>query len=287
MFNNMVSVIIPLYNKEKIISVTISSVLAQVHTDFELIIVNDGSTDHSLDAVSKFDDSRIKVVNQQNQGVSAARNKGILEAIGEWVLFLDADDILEPYCLSELLNAQSRYKTPIVVGNFFILDKNKKLTTFLSHSMKGVSKYNFKNLFFQRFYLRMGNSLFKRDILLDNLFDVSLQRYEDFEFFYRLVSKYKVAVISRELCVHTHKYSDLATLFDFFNRDYISKIDLSGKSFWEKMNLSLLLREGLLNLKYKKLLHIDSKERYYISLARILYFPVRVLRKIKKTFVNI
>lgn len=280
----MISVIIPLYNKEKMISVTIASVLSQVYTDFELIIVNDGSTDNSIDEINKFKDRRIKVVNQQNQGVSAARNKGILEANGEWILFLDADDILEPYCLSELWKAQNLYKTPIVAGNFFVLDENEKLKAYLCFPMKGISKNNFRNLFFQRFYLRMGNSLFKREILLDNLFDVNLQRYEDFEFFFRLVRKYNVAVISRELCLYIHKYNDLAKNFDHFDHDYISKVNLSNKDFWEKMNLSLLLIQGLHNLKYKNLLNNNAKEQYYIFIARLLYLPVRLFRKIKMSF---
>lgn len=88
----MISVVIPLYNKEKQIAATIKSVLDQTYQDFEIVIVNDGSTDGSVIEVKKFSDNRIRIINQPNSGVSAARNRGIEEANGEFVALLDGDD---------------------------------------------------------------------------------------------------------------------------------------------------------------------------------------------------
>lgn len=89
----MFSIIIPLYNKELSIKNTIESVLKQTIQDYEIIIINDGSTDHSLEIVQKIDDSRIKIINKKNEGVSATRNRGIEEASYKWIAFLDGDDI--------------------------------------------------------------------------------------------------------------------------------------------------------------------------------------------------
>lgn len=87
------SVVIPLYNKEKHIHNTIKSVLAQTFQDFEIIVVNDGSKDKSVDVVKSIKDSRIRIVNQENSGVSTARNRGIKESKCEYIALLDADDL--------------------------------------------------------------------------------------------------------------------------------------------------------------------------------------------------
>ena len=89
----VVSVVIPAYNVSRFIDDAIQCVLAQTFTDFELIIVNDGSTDDTLARCQRYDDPRIRVVDQQNRGLAGARNSGIREARGEFVALLDADDL--------------------------------------------------------------------------------------------------------------------------------------------------------------------------------------------------
>lgn len=100
--NPFFSIIIPLYNKEKYIEKSIESVLVQDFKNFEIIIVNDGSTDNSLSIAKKFTDDRIKIISQENQGVSSARNNGIKKAIGAYIALLDADDYWHKDHLSEL-----------------------------------------------------------------------------------------------------------------------------------------------------------------------------------------
>jgi glycosyltransferase involved in cell wall biosynthesis len=87
------SIIIPLYNKELFIEETLSSVLNQSFTDFEVIIINDGSTDNSYNIIQTFKDDRIQILNQENRGLSASRNIGIKTAKGKFIAFLDADDL--------------------------------------------------------------------------------------------------------------------------------------------------------------------------------------------------
>ena len=87
-----ISIILPVFNGEKFIEKAIESVLNQSLNDFELIIVNDGSTDSTLDIITSFDDERIKVIDQNNKGPGQARNNGLEIASGEYVMFLDADD---------------------------------------------------------------------------------------------------------------------------------------------------------------------------------------------------
>jgi len=92
MINPVFSVVIPLFNKEKHIHRAIDSVLNQIFIDFEIIVIDDGSTDNSGDLVKNYNDSRIKFIRQNNQGVSAARNKGIDKSSGQYIAFIDADD---------------------------------------------------------------------------------------------------------------------------------------------------------------------------------------------------
>lgn len=99
----MFSVIIPLYNKELSVKSTIESVLNQTFMDFEILVVNDGSTDNSVKIVESFSDPRIRLIHQENQGVSAARNLGIRKAKYEWNAFLDADDFWESNHLEVIL----------------------------------------------------------------------------------------------------------------------------------------------------------------------------------------
>lgn len=135
----MFSIIIPLYNKEQTIVRTLYSVLSQTYHDFEVIIVNDGSNDNSLDNINKnILDSRIKIINQENQGVSAARNRGVEESKHDYIAFLDADDEWLPGYLEKVIEAISlfpnagMYCTPgfhrsIITGEgvFFIENKYK------------------------------------------------------------------------------------------------------------------------------------------------------------------
>jgi len=99
----LISVIIPVYNKEEHLAQSIESVLSQTYPHFELLLINDGSTDTSAEICKEYQakDDRIHCFFQENKGVSAARNLGIKQAKGEWIYFLDADDFIDPNCLEE------------------------------------------------------------------------------------------------------------------------------------------------------------------------------------------
>ena len=104
-----ISVILPVYNSEKYIEKAIESVLHQTFDDFELIIVNDGSTDNTLNIINEFNDFRIELINQPNQGPGAARNNALKIAQGEYVMFLDSDDWYHEKALEVSYNEITKY----------------------------------------------------------------------------------------------------------------------------------------------------------------------------------
>ena len=113
----LISVVIPLYNKAHTIVNTLNTVMRQTYRDYEVIIVNDGSTDDGVAVIEKnFNDSRIRIVNQKNAGVSVARNRGVDEAKGEWIAFLDADDEWLPTYLEALLEVLKEHPKADMIG---------------------------------------------------------------------------------------------------------------------------------------------------------------------------
>ena len=119
-----ISVIIPVYNKEKYIAASLRSVLDQSFRDIEVIIVNDGSTDGSLEIIHRFSeaDTRIRVFDVPNGGVSSARNIGLEHATGNWIQFLDADDILESDYLQSAIQILNAENADILFSGFTIVD---------------------------------------------------------------------------------------------------------------------------------------------------------------------
>ena len=120
----MISVIVPVFNAEKYIENCILSILNQTYPHFELILIDDGSTDRSMSICQQFEnkDQRIKVLHQSNQGVSSARNLGLLSARGDYITFVDADDTLEKEALETALDFLVEKNADLVVYSWRIVN---------------------------------------------------------------------------------------------------------------------------------------------------------------------
>src|SRR5690606_33358398 len=158
----MFSVVIPLYNKELSVKNTIQSVLDQTFQEFEIVIVNDGSTDDSVTVVETFNDSRIRLIHQKNQGVSAARNRGIEEAKYEWICFLDADDLWKDNHLEEIVKMMKSYPDEKVFVTSFEYSSGRKMMG----DPKQSEIYKINNFFTE--YLKFKNLMWTSTVVIHN-----------------------------------------------------------------------------------------------------------------------
>lgn len=147
----LVSIIVPVYNIEKYISKCIESVLSQTFKDWELILVDDGSTDNSGKICDEYalKDNRIKVIHKENEGVTATRDKGVKEAQGEFLFFIDGDDYITDNALELFTNKQKENDTDLVRGNIYQVSENGEvLMNYISPNFSNVEewiKYIIKN----------------------------------------------------------------------------------------------------------------------------------------------
>lgn len=188
----MISVVIPLYNKERSIATTLQSVFKQTYTDWECIVINDGSTDNSLWVVKNFveglkmEDRRLKIVSQENAGVSAARNRGIMEAKGEYVAFLDGDDIWDKDFLREMVRLIEDYPGKSIYGlGCEQITRGEKVELKDSY-YRGESGWSYATMAFT------GSSacVNKKDAIAVGLFDTRMTHGEDLDMWWRLMLLY-------------------------------------------------------------------------------------------------
>lgn len=165
-----VSVIIPVYNVEKYLKKCIDSVLAQDYSEYEIILVDDGSTDSSGTICDEYDEryQQIKVIHQTNKGLGGARNTGIDNAIGEYILFVDSDDYIEKNTLSVLINKAEENDADLVICNFKTVTLDEKVIRESKLSLpSGVFnlKTNCEMIFTQ---VSAWAKLYKRSIFINN-----------------------------------------------------------------------------------------------------------------------
>lgn len=129
------SIIIPLYNKERYISTTLNTVLNQSFQDFEIVIVNDGSTDQSVSVINTFTDKRIQLIHQKNQGVSVARNTAVKSSKGTYIATLDGDDLWKENHLEELKKCIMLFKNAVLYCNNYEIKRHDGFVT--------AAKFNF------------------------------------------------------------------------------------------------------------------------------------------------
>lgn len=193
----LISVIIPAYNTQKTIQKTIESVLNQTFADFELLVIDDGSQDATLEVVERISDRRLKVFSYLNAGVSATRNRGLAKATGEFITFLDADDLWTPDKLQAQFEAlQDNPQAAVAYSWTDYIDECDRFLYPGSHVTANGDVY--PKLLLSDFLENGSNALIRREALIDvGGFDESLCGPEDWDLFLRLAAQYQFVAVPR------------------------------------------------------------------------------------------
>lgn len=216
----MISIIIPVYNSEKYLEKCLDSVLAQTFTDFEVLLINDGSADESGNICDDYaqKDSRIRVFHKHNGGVSAARNLGLNNAKGEWICFMDSDDYLDANYLKALLDSvKNNDSLDLAIHGFKrISKKGETIITFGNHIVKAN---DYHNLFEKIEVFKYGypfSKFYRRDLITRHgiRFPENYSFAEDLSFFLNYLS-----------------YSDIIKFENVANYNYISNDNSLSRTF--------------------------------------------------------
>lgn len=256
----IISIIVPIYNREKWLRNCLESISSQTFKDWECILVNDGSTDHSLKIAQEYaaNDPRFIVFSQENQGVSAARNLGLDHAQGKWVTFVDSDDEIAPDYLEILHNLGEENNADIVYGSIMVYEKgNNRWSAILEDKVYDYQDEDFENNF--KWRITGIIKLFRHSIIKKHnvRFDSRFRFGEDliFTLEYYLHSQ-RFASSSKAIYKYISREESVTPLHDRLG-DFESEIELYNKivSFYELLRK----RHPLTNKQlFYKVLCLDS-----------------------------
>lgn len=261
-YSYLVSIVIPLYNNEKEISTCIKSILLQSYSNYEIIVVDDGSTDKSNEVISGFckNHSQIKYFYQNNKGVSQARNKGISICKGDFILFVDADDSIAPDFVENLI---SNYEDEddIVICGLTKVFKDLKLEKVSAPKVGSFSKKQIlENFLFHQskfgFYGFVCSKLIKTEIVKSNniQFDENIKLAEDLDFF---IQYYHYCKNFKLVSGNGYYYSQNPNSDSKKNVDYIQLI-----SVYLKLKQMLADADCLNKDNYNILKHLFSEFKF-------------------------
>jgi len=249
----IISVIVPACNAQDTIVETITSVQSQTFTDFELIVVDDGSSDRTLELLQNIQDLRIKVVSDENGGVSVARNRGISLANSEYLAFIDADDLWTIDKLELQLAALQQHPTAGVAYSW---------TSFMDRHGKFVHVDNpvyfegnvHAELLKTNFLLSGSNPLIRREALVSvGEFDPTLTHAEEWDLYLRLAAKYDFVVVPKTQILYRQTVGSASAKIEVMEKDALKVIERAFQV--APARLQPLKNQSLANL-YRYLAHL-------------------------------
>ena len=279
-----ISVIIPLYNKGFIIAKTLASVFAQTFTDYEIIIIDDGSTDSSVEKVNQFDDSRIQLFQQVNHGAAAARNLGIEKANYELIAFLDADDYWFPNHLATLVQLYENYPNCGIYASRYLtkIATNKTITNSFSNCIpddfQGIIPDFFKASLINRVATSSSILVPKTILIQNNGFNKEVTSGQDLELWTKIGIKNRVAISNKTTAIYNFELPNSLSKTSFSKKKLM---DFKQFSEAEKQNNSLKKFLDIYRLEYALQFRIageiEKSNSYLKDITSKIPFKTKVL----------
>ena len=271
--NPDISIIIPIYNAGKTIQKCVDSVLNQTYPSFELILVDDGSTDDSRKRCECYSatDKRIKTFHQKNKGVSEARNAGLAQASGKYIFFLDSDDELYPDTLERYMELILRCKADIVIGSLEVPQgSNKSLIGFKNQEKYGKEIWEKMCLSFEPFGYVIGK-MYKADLAKRFRFNSNMISQEDLDYnldIFNLCSSIVVTTFSGY--VYHYSKSQRKPQFVDYIANQLKLFDYAKGNYSISDKAKKAVLERIAKLAYTALYNAASKKEYQEQAERIL-----------------
>lgn len=233
----MLSLIVPFYNSAASLGLMLNSILAQSFTDCEILLVDDGSLDASLEIANSFAqrDNRIKVLHQNNKGVSCARNMGIENATGDLICFVDADDALMPNALSRMVKGMEDSSIDLFIGGYVVKNENERIVYSIPENdveilsrEDGIEQMYYPHPFRYQGYI--WNKMFRRSVIEKNhiRFDESIYFNEDRLFVTQYISAQTGEILFDTTPVYIYyerSCGAMASINNGFNPKYVTDFD--------------------------------------------------------------
>jgi len=284
------SIIIPLFNKENFIKNTLKSVLNQSFIDFEVIIINDGSTDKSEEKILEFNDVRIQYFYKENGGVSAARNFGIEKAKSNYITFIDADDYWYPNFLQEMFENSNRFPELKVFSAVIEVETSKKVIP-SSYSIVKTGDCEIVNYFdasLKETVICTSCAVFHKSVFeKTGNFDINLKSGEDTDMWIRIGLNYPILFSWKILARYvydpkslTKNHKTTINSFDFSKYTLLEKTNPSLKKFLDLNRFSLAIKSKIIGEKEHFLVFYKAINLENMSLKKriLLQLPVYIIK---------
>ncbi|MBR3161929.1 MAG: glycosyltransferase family 2 protein [Bacilli bacterium] len=292
--NDLISVIVPVYNVEKYLSKCIDSIINQTYKNIEIIIINDGSNDCSQDIIDKYKKkyNNIKSYQQENQGLSIARNNGIKKARGNYLLFIDSDDFIKEDMVEVLYNNLVKYKAQISVVNICLYKNKKIIDEDNNYKIEVLDSENaIKETYINKYFGPYAvNKLYDKKLFKKIIFPVG-KKSEDRFIIHKILSNAKKIVYIRETkYFYVQRENSITSKIESVNFD---AVDASKYAFeYINKNYNNLRNYALNNyiftnlVAYNRIIHYSLEKKYKKELKIIKQEINKLYKQIDYTILS-